>query len=238
VTGTSRSRGIWDAAARTGSDRYLGRPEHAEKQLESLLRDLGAQPAGAGRCLEIGCGAGRMTMALARRWREVLAVDISPAMLERARVAVDEERVTFALVSGDRLDGIADRSADVAICYGVLQHFPTRSSIGRMLTEVERVLDIGGEAFVQLPVLERGVRARLWRVARTAVTQARKGRNGDFTRASEYRGTRLTQRELAQILRVAGLAIVARSDRAADPTLLSTYPHCTETRLRLRPLAR
>ena len=57
------------------------------------------------RVLDAGCGAGQMTAELALRGSEVVAVDISPSLVEIARKRLPKSaqgRVTF--VSGDMLD--------------------------------------------------------------------------------------------------------------------------------------
>src|SRR5439155_20357700 len=134
-------------------------------------RDLGGASRGDGVCLEIGCGIGRMTTELARRWSQVIAVDVSPEMLDRARTALAAAgiaNVTLGLVGGEALDGVAVGAVDTAVCFGVVQHLPSRRIVRRMLAEIGRVLRPGGEAFVQLPLLRTGGRARGWRLARAA----------------------------------------------------------------------
>jgi magnesium-protoporphyrin O-methyltransferase len=77
-----------------------GRDQMRARLLESLPADL----TGA-RILDAGCGAGQMTQELARRGADVVAVDISPSLIEIARARLDDtlaSRVTFA--SGDMLD--------------------------------------------------------------------------------------------------------------------------------------
>lgn len=76
-----------------------GRDEMRAKMLAQLPEDL----RGA-RVLDAGCGAGQMTAELAARGADVLAVDISPSLVEiaRKRLPIDlAGRVTFA--SGDML---------------------------------------------------------------------------------------------------------------------------------------
>jgi SAM-dependent methyltransferase len=222
-------REVWDAAAASGSDRVLGRPDAARAQLERLLEQLGAEPRGRGTCVEVGCGAGRMTVELAERWPAVIATDISPTMIARAQDRVRTANVSFVVTDGG-LEGVRDAIADTVVCFGVVQHLPTRSHVRRMLGEIARVLAERGEAFVQLPVLRGGARARAWRIARSAA--GRVPRHRDFVDAPEYRGVRLTAHELAADLDAARLRTVAEV-RDHDPTLYSTYPHADDVRLRL-----
>src|SRR5579864_2249303 len=97
-------RTTWDAAA--ASDRvehYVGDPATAASELDSLFSRLGDDPRG-GTCVEVGCGFGRMTAPLAERFDRVLAVDVSPRMLDLARASVTAPTVEFALVSGGSLE--------------------------------------------------------------------------------------------------------------------------------------
>src|SRR6266540_4712209 len=103
-------RRTWDALAGAESAVYVGDPATGAEELAGLFGRLGADPRGD-TCVEVGCGPGRMTGALAERFDEVIAVDVSPAMLEQARVAVPAENVRFLAVPGDRLDGVEDASA-------------------------------------------------------------------------------------------------------------------------------
>jgi ubiquinone/menaquinone biosynthesis C-methylase UbiE len=73
----------------SGTDRY-------DAFLLSLI------PAGARRVLDIGCGLGRLTRRIAVGNREVLGVDLSPAMIEWARLTCESDRISF--LEGDFLD--------------------------------------------------------------------------------------------------------------------------------------
>jgi SAM-dependent methyltransferase len=198
-------RATWDALA-SDPDAYVGDPERGRTELRGLLERLGTDPRG-GTCVEVGCGPGRMTAALAERFDRVVAVDVSPAMVEQARRNVPDPRVEFRVVSGDRLDGVESGSADAVVCYLVLQHLPTRTAITAYIAEFGRVLAAGGEAFVQLPVLDEGIRPRVWRATRSAIVPVTSLLGP--TRRPEFRGFRLTRGELDDGLARAGLRVVA-----------------------------
>jgi SAM-dependent methyltransferase len=214
-------RRTWDALAAAGSSVYVGDPARGAEELAGLFGRLGADPRG-GRCVEVGCGPGRMTGALAERFDEVLALDVSPAMLERARVEVPAANVRFEAVSGERLDGVGDASAEVLVCYLVLQHLPSRAVVLAYLREFARVLAPGGEAFVQLPVLS-GSAGRLWRALRTPLVPL--GRRPD--RGAAFRGVRLTAAELDHGLAAAELRVLATDEGP------SAYRFCRDRFLRL-----
>jgi SAM-dependent methyltransferase len=214
-------RRTWDALAASQSEVYVGDPARGAEELAGLFGRLGADPRG-GRCIEVGCGPGRMTGALAERFDEVLALDVSPAMLERARANVNAPNVEFRPVSGDRLDRVEQGVADAVICYLVLQHLPSRRVIASYLREFARVLAPGGEAFVQVPVLT-GLGGRIWRALRSPlVALARRPERG-----AAFRGFRLTRLELEEELASAGLRVLA------DDTGPSAYRFSRDRFLRL-----
>jgi SAM-dependent methyltransferase len=198
-------RATWDALA-SDPDAYVGDPARGRQELDALFGRLGADPR-AGTCIEVGSGPGRMTAGLAERFDRVLALDVSPAMLEQARVAVTDDHVEFRAISGERLDGVDDASADVVICYLVLQHLPSREVVLSYVAEFARVLKHGGEAFVQLPILEGGLRPRIWRAARSALVPLTRFLGP--TRRPEFRGYRLRRSELDAGLARAGLRVIA-----------------------------
>jgi SAM-dependent methyltransferase len=205
-------RAVWDALAAAETEVYVGDPARGEEELASLFGRLGADPRG-GVCVEVGCGPGRMTGALATRFDAVVALDVSPQMIARAREEVTAPNVEFREVSGQRLDGVADGTADAAVCYLVLQHLPARRLVQAYVSELARVLRPGGEAFVQLPVLDGGLVPRLWRAVRTPVARLSR---------PELRGVRLTRSELDQAIAGAALTVVATDVGPDSPYRLST----------------
>jgi SAM-dependent methyltransferase len=204
-------RSTWDALA-SDSDLFAGDPQRGKSELEALFSRLGADPHG-GTCLEVGCGPGRMTRHLTERFDRVIALDVSPAMLAQAQA--NAPAAEFRLVSGDGLDGVDDETADVLVCYLVLQHLPRRELVVRFLAEFARVLKPTGQAFVQLPILDSGVAARTWRALRALLVPLTQFRGPTSTPA--FRGNRLAEHELARGLAVAGLRVVARDSGPDAP---------------------
>jgi ubiquinone/menaquinone biosynthesis C-methylase UbiE len=225
-------RTTWDAAAASDRvDELVGDPATARAELEGLFGRLGADSRG-GVCVEVGCGPGRMTGMLAERFDRIVAVDVSEGMLERARSAVTARNVDFRLVAGDRLETVEDGIADTLVCYLVLQHLPGRRVVLIYLEEFARVLAPGGRAYVQLPVMDDGIRSRLWRLARTAAVPVSAVFRRAVTNQAAYRGTRLTEAELQAGLAHAGLRAAARDESPESP-----YRYAREVFLRLERAA-
>lgn len=221
-------RATWDELAGRPTELYVGDPAGARRELEHLFSRLGADPRG-GVCVEIGSGPGRMTPYLAERFERVLALDVSPAMLERARQTLTAANVDLRAISGERLDGVDTGVADTVVCYLVLQHLPRRELVVTYLREIGRILAPEGEAFVQVPVLERGLKPRLWRAFRRIAVPPASLVSRDPARRAAFRGVRLTEHELARGLASAGLHTIA-TDVGPD----APYRHSVDRFLRLR----
>ena len=103
----------------------------------------GREPA-AMRVLEIGCGVGRMTRALAAVFGEVHGVDVSPEMVRRARRYLQSTpNAHVHCNSGTDLHVLGDLEFDFAYSFIVFQHIPSRDVIDRYVGEVSRRLSSG-----------------------------------------------------------------------------------------------
>lgn len=102
---------------------------------EALHRHLGAQPTG--RYLDVGCGTGNYTGALAACGGEWTGIDASQRMLDQARRTRSDIHWTVADAGNMPF---ADGSFDGAIATLVIHHFKTLQG---PLREVRRVLRTG-----------------------------------------------------------------------------------------------
>lgn len=97
--------------------------------------------------LDVGCGTGNLTAALLPRLGadgRVVAIDISSAMLERARQKVDDSRVTWLLAAADALP-LAAETCNRIICFSAWPHFVDPAAV---LKTFHRVLQSGGHVHV------------------------------------------------------------------------------------------
>ena len=130
-----------------------GRDE-VRRALDDAAAAAGGRPWTGGRALDLGCGVGRVTQALAEHVARVDGYDVSAAMLEQARrLNRHGDRVRFHLTEGADLRDVADASVDLAYTVHVLQHMELRYQRA-YLAEVLRVLRPGGLAVVEV-VTER-----------------------------------------------------------------------------------
>lgn len=102
-------------------------------------------------CLEIGCGAGRLTLHLARDFKTVHAFDVSRRMLDYARRNITDENVHFHLSDGITIP-LSDRSVTAVFSTHVFQHFDTRETAFTYFQEFARVLVPGGSLMIHLPI--------------------------------------------------------------------------------------
>ena len=95
--------------------------------------------------LEIGCGVGRVTRALAEVFGAVHGVDVSGEMIRRATEALaDVPNVRFHKNNGADLAAVGDIFVDFAFSSIVFQHIPSREVIANYVREVHRLLRPGG----------------------------------------------------------------------------------------------
>jgi ubiquinone/menaquinone biosynthesis C-methylase UbiE len=157
---TDKMRAEWDNRARENARYYIatGQAEWSDADFfesgrENVRREIltdmtnicqGKDPKQMN-VLEIGCGSGRITRALAETFGHVYAVDISGEMIAQARRALaDVPNVTLAQNNGCDLTVLNDIRVDFAFSYIVFQHIPSREVIYSYVREVYRLLRPGG----------------------------------------------------------------------------------------------
>jgi ubiquinone/menaquinone biosynthesis C-methylase UbiE len=97
--------------------------------------------------LDVGCGAGRNSVALAELGWDVIGTDLSWPMLLAAAERPVHGRLGLALAPMDRLP-IRDRSVDLVVAHGVWNLARSGAEFRRGVAEAARVSRIGGSLFV------------------------------------------------------------------------------------------
>lgn len=119
---------------------------HNRERLDRLVNAI--NPAPDARALEIATGPGHVGMAMAARCREVVAVDITDAILavaERARRERGLANVRFQRADADRLP-FADGEFDIVFCRFAFHHFEDPAVA---LREMARVCRVDGRIAVE-----------------------------------------------------------------------------------------
>jgi SAM-dependent methyltransferase len=96
--------------------------------------------------LELGCGAGYFTQELVRSGADIVAIDVSPELLEIARSKCSAPNVHYQLQSADELS-YGDAVFDSVVGSSVLHHL----EIEKALRDVYRVLKPAGTIYFTEP---------------------------------------------------------------------------------------
>jgi len=117
----------------------------AEEILTDMINICQGKDPGDMRVLEIGCGAGRVTRALAKLFGEVHGVDVSGEMVALAREALRDCPNAFVYQNNGMDLSVLPPGLifDFAFSSIVFQHIPSREIIENYVREVNRVLRPG-----------------------------------------------------------------------------------------------
>ena len=122
--------------------------EGRDRMRDLMLSRLGEDLRGA-RVLDAGCGAGQMTIELAKRGAEVMATDISPSLVDIAEARLPEEyRPQVSFAAGDMLSADLGRF-DYIVAMDSLIYYDA-DDIGRALASLEARTD-GAIVFTVAP---------------------------------------------------------------------------------------
>ena len=121
-----------------GHRRKWQKPSREVLDIAAACRQRGFKTA-----LDLGCGLGRHTVALARMGYEVTGLDPGPESLRQTRSALDQAGAEANLASGSmRHLPFAQASFDYALAVGVIMH-GDGPAMGRALAELRRVVRPG-----------------------------------------------------------------------------------------------
>lgn len=124
-----------------------------EQEISQALEILDARGVEIERstALDFGCGVGRLTQALARRFESVCGIDISPTMIETAqRLNQYPDHCRYVLNVTNDLRQFSDECFAFIYSVVVLQHIPPELS-RHYLLEFARVAAPGATVVFQLP---------------------------------------------------------------------------------------
>lgn len=103
------------------------------------------------RILDAGCGAGRICVPLAVLGMNVTGVDMFSDMINAAESFAASKAQDISLRTGSLLNlPFPSRSFDRIYCFRTFNHLLTRTEQLRALSEMIRVLDVGGVGMVEV----------------------------------------------------------------------------------------
>jgi 2-polyprenyl-6-hydroxyphenyl methylase/3-demethylubiquinone-9 3-methyltransferase len=138
------AQGWWDPK---GSSRPLHELNPLRLQYVQRIAGAGNGGLGAVRALDVGCGGGILSEALARAGARVLGIDLSPAVLQVAELHALEAAVAvdYRGVAVEDLAREQPRSFDLVTCMEMLEHVPDPAAIMQALATLVRP---GGDVIV------------------------------------------------------------------------------------------
>jgi len=98
-----------------------------------------------GTALDVGCGVGRWSLRLAALGLQVVGLDLSPFMIERAARRSREAGVSATFVTGDVSHLALTRRFDLILCVTVLQHITDANEAARAVENLAAHLAPDGE---------------------------------------------------------------------------------------------
>lgn len=187
-------------------------------------------PRGSELALDLACGPGTFTHAFAPRTRHLVAFDITPAMLHRARASISAAslcNVTFACADAVNLP-LPSASLDLAVCGYSLHHI---SEPARVVADLARVLRPKGRVALVDLIVPAGASSEV----HNRIERARDASHAatlsvpEFSALVEAVGLRLFALELTERLRQFDDWMLIAGHAAGSPDYLATHRLLEET---------
>ena len=96
--------------------------------------------------LDIGCGAGRTSIALALKGYSVTAMDLVPEMIESAKQQADVQKVKidFSVMDAVNMDYESESFDNILFSYNGLENIPKKANREKFFRDVFNILKPGG----------------------------------------------------------------------------------------------
>ena len=148
---TRKKEGQWNL------DEFLETGHVQWKQFKSSLSNYGLEKvfSSKGIALDLGCGTGRMAFAMSNDFNQVIGIDVSDDMIEKANTNKELLGISnceFIVNNGIDLSDISSQSVDFCFSYIALQHCPSGKQVLNYIKEFSRVLKPDGVMLIQFRV--------------------------------------------------------------------------------------
>ena len=102
-------------------------------------------------CLEIGCGAGRITKQLSQFFQNVYAIDVSQEMIDYAKNTLNQKNIKYQKTSGNIID-MKNNSVDSVFSTDVFQHFDNLEYAEKYFQEIYDVMKTEATMMIHLKI--------------------------------------------------------------------------------------
>jgi len=145
----------WKGKEKSSSNPWTSQDflELGTSDIEDVLQQWRQYGIESGRCIEVGCGSGRMTGGLLKAFSSVIALDVSQDQISKAISHLGDklDRIEFKVVAKPEIPVPDDSCAGMFSCH-VFQHFSDFNGIVTYLREAFRKLTSGGTICFHIPV--------------------------------------------------------------------------------------
>lgn len=180
------------------------------------------------RVLDVGCGGGLLTEAMAQRGAQVTGIDVAPSSLQVAQLHLHESRlnVDYHNVTAEHFAQQQPQTFDVVTCMEMLEHVPDPASIVRACAQLAKP---GGH--VILSTLNRNPKSYLFAVvgAEYLLRMLPKGTHDyrKFIRPSELESWARTAGLKLRGLRGMSYNPLTQTYALSDDIDVNYFAHCT-----------
>lgn len=195
----------WDTGGEMGALHVINPPRL--RYIRQRTGGAAASIAGK-RTLDVGCGGGILTEALAEAGADTLGIDLAAASIEVARQHADANglKVAYRLIGAEALADEQPASFDLVCCLEMLEHVPDPASIVRAAAALAKP---GGHLFFS--TINRNPKAYLLAVIGAEYVLRM------LPRGTHDYGKFLTPAELSQFMRAAGLQVEGMKGLTYNP---------------------
>lgn len=141
----------WYATAFDGATAEMAWTERTDAEVNRALTML--RPSGGERILDLACGTGRHSLALARQGFSVVGSEISPELIAIASEEAEAQGLEATFIEGDLRELDFEDEFDIVLNLndGAVGYFETDEANHRTFEVISRALKAGGRNLIQVP---------------------------------------------------------------------------------------
>ena len=124
--------------------------ENTEQEVEFLIKTMSLN--GTERILDLACGFGRHSLALAERGFSVVGVDITPVFIEDAKTSAAEKNLDIEFICSDirSISYVKEFDVVLNLADGAIGYFENEHDNMKIFDVVSRALKPGGKHFMDI----------------------------------------------------------------------------------------